>query len=263
MAMSESALARSETDWAIVHAAAALFVAFYGSSAAGMLMMARARGMAPPPLEILVRAALTRAHRLLLVLLVVGVVAVLLAGLLLGALWLCRLGGVGPLLYVLVVPAGVALCGAAAVASVAVVAPLAAPSVWAGCSVPESLRMMWHVVRRRLVLAAMLTVALSLLVGLVGAMSSFGVLAGGKVVAEASALLGLDVPVPVLMASLTGVGLRGLVQAGLTEVTPHVVAAAIGGGLVFIGVLVMSALVYLRGVCEMFLALSESLARRD
>lgn len=264
MAMSESALARAQLYWAIAQAAAALFVAFYGSNAAGALMMARACGREIPDLASLVRQSLGRSHRLLVVLMVLVLSVGLLAAGLFAALWLCRLPWVGPLLYAVVVPAGVVLCGATALASAAVVTPLAAPAVWSGAGVVECLRMLAAVVRRRLVLSVMLTVALSLLVGLVGAMLSFAVLAGGRVVGEASVLLGLKVPVDLLMASLMGVGVRGLALAGVADVTqPHAMAAAVGGGVVFAMALVLPALVYLRGICEMHLALKDSLSRRD
>jgi hypothetical protein len=40
-------------------------------------------------------------------------------------------------------------------------------------------------------------------------------------------------------------------------------AAAIGGGVVFVMALVLPALVYLRGVAEMLVALRESVGRKD
>lgn len=264
VAMTQSALLREQTQWAIVEAAAALFLAFYGTNAVGVLMMERAMGLQPSSIEAALHQSLTRSHKLLVLVAILIAAVVLLLGGVFGALWLCGLPSVGPVLYSLVVPLGVLVCGAVAMAAVAVAAPLAAPAVWAGGTVRQCLSLLWAVVRRRLVLSALLTLGLSLLVGLVGGLLSFAVLAGGRVVAEASVLMGLNVPVPVLLASLMGVGVRGLAQAGVAGVSqPHTMAAAIGGGVVFAIALVLPVLVYLRGVCEMFLALRESLARND
>jgi len=65
LAMAESSLAREALRWGQIEAGAALTVAFYGSNAAGLMLMDEARGLAPrDPLDAL-RDALLCAHRLL------------------------------------------------------------------------------------------------------------------------------------------------------------------------------------------------------
>src|SRR5690606_16786444 len=92
---------------------------------------------------------------------------------------------------------------------------------------------------------------------LVGAAMSAFILVGGRVMAEASILmLGVDVKPEVLMAGLFGYGLGNINAAGIpVSAYPFIRAATIGGGVVFALALVLPTLVYLRGVCEVYLAL--------
>lgn len=261
LAMSQSALAREQVAWGAVQGGLAAFAAFYGSNAAGWLTMQRARGLAMPSVEEALRVALTRAHRLLLVLPLVLLVLAVVAGALAGLLWVSRLPGVGPAVYALVVPAGVLTCGLMVLATLAVLVPLAAPAVWSGRRSWQALRWLGQVVRQRLPLAVALAAVLSLVVGLVGAVTSFVVMAGGQTFALVSNYLGIEVPSAVLLLSLLGHGVRGVAVTGLPPgLVPHVNAALVGGGVVFAVALVLPALVYLRGVAEIFLALDDSMS---
>jgi hypothetical protein len=114
-------------------------------------------------------------------------------------------------------------------------------------------------VRRRLVFVALLSAAVGALAALVGALTTFVVVSGGRVVAALAVLAaGVDVPPRLLMAGLFGHGLRSLGAAGAPiAASPHAQAALVGGGVVFVVALVLPALVYLRGNCAVFLALEE------
>ena len=102
LAMAETALARQPAWWGGALAAAALFVAFYGGNAAGILVMDAARDRPVREIVEALRSSLLSAHRLLLALLILLAGYAAAAALLLGLLWLCRadvLGTVaGPLL---------------------------------------------------------------------------------------------------------------------------------------------------------------------
>jgi hypothetical protein len=264
LAMAQSSLAREAHVWAMVWGGLALTVAFYGSNAAGLVLMDEARGEASRPVAQAVRDALGSAHRLVLVLLVAGLCGLALVGALMLLLWLCRLPVVGTWLFVLVVPFGVLALGGLVLAVVSVVAPLAAPATWGGLGVRATLVFLRQQVRQRLLFAALLNVAVGAMAAAVAGLASFIVLSGGRAIAALSVLVtGVDVPPQQLLAGFFGYGLRTLGPAGAPVAqNAYGAAALIGGGLVFALALVLPAVVYLRGSCSVFLALQEADAAR-
>jgi hypothetical protein len=264
MATAEGSLAQARGGMGALQAGAALFVAFYGGNAAGILVMDQARGGPVRDIGEAVRASLLSAHRLLLVMAIVLAAYALLAGALLGLLWLCRVAVsgpvIGPLLFGLAVPVGVVGVGVALLALLTVVVPLAAPAVWAGGGVIAVVRQLQQWMRQRLLTVALLVAAVSLLTAGVGALVTFAVMAGGRVVSALGvAVVGIDVPAQTLMAGLFGYGLRSLGAVGAPAgSTGHAAAALVGGGVVFALALVLPGLVYLRGTCSVYLAMSDS-----
>jgi len=177
-------------------------------------------------------------------------------------LWLSRVAVtgavVGPLLFGLVVPVGVLAVGLVALSLVAVVVPLAAPGVWAGLGVWPIVTRLAALVRQRLLTVALLMAAVSLLTAGVGAIATFVVAVGGRVVAQlAIVVVGVEVPPQQLMSGLFGIGLRSLGATGV-PLGPggHAAAALVGGGVVFALALVLPGLVYLRGTCAVYLAMT-------
>ena len=271
VAMAEASSARADTLWGPLQAALALLMAFYGGNAAGILVMDDARGGPVRDIGAALRASLTTAHRLLLALaLVLGVVGVA-AGAVLGLLWLSRAavtGNVlGPLLFGLAVPIGVLTVGLGALALFAVVVPLAAPGVWSGAGIWQIVTRLAALVRHRLLTVALLMAAVSLLTAGMGAVATFVVMVGGRVIAQlAVGVVGVmgvsdvDVPAQQLMAGLFGYGLRSLGATGAPPgASAHAAAALVGGGVVFALALVLPGLVYLRGTCAVYLAMNEEL----
>jgi len=259
LAMAEAALAREALVWGAVQAGASLTAAFYGSNAAGLLLMDEACGRAPRDVGAALRDALASAHRLLLVMLVLLLATLLLVAALCAGLWAARWPVVGPLLFGALVPLGVVALGGWLLAAVTVVGPLAAPAIWSGRGVRETLALLWRLVRRRLLFVALLTTGLSALTALVAAMVAVAMMAGGRAVAALAVLVtGVDLPPQQLMAGLFGYGLRSLGAAG-APVTQSAwgAAALVGGGMVFALALVLPGLVYLRGACAIYLALDE------
>lgn len=262
LAMAESSLAREALRWGQVEAGAALTIAFYGSNAAGLMLMDEARGLAPrDPLDAL-RDALLSAHRLLVALAVLLAGCALLGGVIVGLFWLSRstVSGpvLGPLLFGLLVPVGVVSIGLMLLALLVVVVPLAAPAVWSGATIAGVVRTLLWLIRRRLPVVALLMAAVALLAAAVGALASFVVMAGGQAVAALGiAVVGVELPAQQLMAGLFGYGLRSLGAAGApVTASAHGAAALVGGGVVFVLALVLPGLVYLRGACAVYLATS-------
>ena len=259
LAMAESALARGAVAWGVAWGGAALTSLFYGSNAAGLLLFDEARGVPSRQVAQALRDALASAHRLLLVLVCVIGLALGLLALLAAALWATRLPLLGPALFGLLLPLAVVLVGVAILAAVAVIAPLAAPAIWSGHGVFATLALLARHVRQRLVFVALLMSAVSGLTALVGALITFAVMTGGRVVsALAVVAAGIDLPPQMLMAGLFGHGLRSLGAAGAPVAqSAYGQAALAGGGVVFMLALVLPALVYLRGTCSVYLALEE------
>ena len=114
-------------------------------------------------------------------------------------------------------------------------------------------------VRQRLLTVALLMAAVSLLTAGIGAVATFVVMTGGRVVAQLGiVVVGVEVPAQQLMAGLFGYGLRSLGAAGApTGSGGHAAAALVGGGVVFALALVLPGLVYLRGTCAVYLAMTD------
>ncbi len=265
VASAQASVARGELPWAIGQGAAALFIAFYGSNAAGLLLMDRAMGRPDRDVGQALEDSLGIAHRLLVSLVLISLAAALLAAAVLGLFWLCSLPKVGPWLFVVVVPLTVLVLGLALVAGASIVGPLAGPSVWAGASSLESPRILWRLIREQLLQAVVLMASLSVVTALVGAGASLLVIAGGRVMALLSVwLLDVDVAPELFMAGLFGHSLRGLPPASVpADAVPYISAASVGGGVVFALGLVLPTLVYLRGVCEIYVTLRERMAETD
>ncbi len=263
LAMAETSLARDAGWRGQIEAGAALLAAFYGGNAAGILVMDDARGHPVRDVPDALRASLFTAHRLLLALAILLAVYALVAGALLSLLWLSRVAVsgavVGPILFGLAVPVGVLTVGLAALSLLAVVMPLAAPAVWSGATVAKVVRSLAGLIRRRLLTVVLLMAAVGLLTAGMGAIATFIVVVGGRVVAElAVAVVGVDVPAQQLMAGLFGHGLRSLGAAGApASANGHAAAALVGGGVVFALALLLPGLVYLRGSCAVYLAMTE------
>jgi hypothetical protein len=252
--MALQAMARESALAASLWAGAAFLAMFYASNAAGLVVMDEARGLEPrQPLQAL-QDALRTAHRLLVVVLVVLAVGVALLAAAAGLLWLCRLPKVGPALLGLLVPLLVPGLGLSALAMVMLVGTLAAPGVWAGLGVVQVLQMLLLQVRRRLAHATLLAAAVSLAGAAMAGVSSFVVLAGGRMVlALGVGLLGLEITPEPFLAALFGQGLRTV--PGAPALSAHTAAAISGAGVVFALGLLLPGVVYLRGLCEVFLAL--------
>ncbi len=259
LAMARGALGQGQLPWAVAQGALGLFIAFYGSQAAGLLLMDRA--MDRPSREVVdaVADALGVAHRVLVALLVLLLAAAAVSGLIVGLFWLCGLAVVGPWLYALVVPLTVIVIGAMLVAGATVVGPLTGPIVWAGASSWGTVRQVVSLLRQHLLHATALMAGLSLVTGLVGGGASLVVLVAGRVMAELSvAILGVTVPAEILMGGLLGHAVQTVnTQLVSPDALPYIAAANVGGGVVFGLALVLPTLVYLRGVCEIYLLLGQ------
>jgi hypothetical protein len=254
VSMAQRALGDASALPAIAWAAAAFFSVFYGSSAAGLVVLDEARGDEPRLPAQALRDAMRRGHRLLLVVLAVLLAALLPLALVLVLLQAATLPGVGRWAMGAAVAVGVPGLGLVGLVMVMLVGPIAAPAVWSGLGVRDTLAMIARQVRRRLAHAVLLSAAVSLLTAAVAGLVSFVVLLGGQLVlALGVSVAGLPLSPQPVMAALFGTGFRLAPGAqALSSLTGSAITAA---GLVFALGLVVPGAVYLRGLCELFLAL--------
>src|SRR4051812_24087792 len=187
-------------------------VAFYGANAVGMMMMDEANGHQSRPIAAAVIGTLVTSHRLILALLAIGVTY--LVGLIAFALVLvvCKIPGIGPLLYTIVFPVGVVVSGVALFAIPAVIFPMAAPAIWNGAGALAAVSQLMAVARKRLPLVLLLMIAVAIITWFVGALI-IAILVGGTWFTGllSAAVLGIGDA-----AGLSGIGtgLLGSVMSG-------------------------------------------------
>lgn len=259
LAMAQSALWRNQELLSALWMGLALAVAFFSVNAAGLMLMDQARGHPVRDPQDALADALRCGHRVLLALLACLAVAGAGVAVLAGLLWATRWPWVGAPLLAVVLPAGVLLLGGLAFVLVILVGPLAGPAVWAGRRSAGVLGLLREHLRHGLPETALLMAAVYLLVALTTAAVSFVVVTGSKLLAGLAILgAGVEVPARQLLAGVIGLGPRSLGASGVPLEGGNLgLAALIGGGVVFALALVLPTLVWLRGCCAVYLALTE------
>lgn len=259
LAMAQSSIARSQETLGALWLGLALAVAFFGVNTTGLMLMDQARGLPVRDPQDALADALRSGHRVLLALLACLALAAVGVAVLAALLWATRWPWVGAPLMAVVLPVGVLLLGGLAFVLVILVGPLAGPAVWAGQRSGGVLRFVRARLRHGLPETALLMSAVYLLVALSTAAVSFVVVTGGKLLAGLAILgAGIELPARQLLAGVAGLGPRGLGASGVALEGGNLgLAALIGGGVVFALALVLPTLVWLRGCCAVYLALTE------
>lgn len=138
-------------------------VAIVGINAAGILLSDDVWGRKQRTIMDSVLASAFTCHRLLAVffvefLLFLGFLLVLTL-----LLFLCKIPGIGPLLFAIVLPVGALATGLVIFSLIWIAIPLASPAVWSGSSIKHTLLMLQAVARKRLLKAVIMILLLSLL----------------------------------------------------------------------------------------------------
>jgi hypothetical protein len=253
-------LARVGQIFPLLFSLLAIAVAFYGANAAGMMMMDEANGHPSRPIAAAIMSSLATSHRLVLVLLIIGVIYLLGVLAFAALLFVCKMPGIGPLLYAVVFPAGVVVSGIAIFAVPTVIFPLSAPAIWTGASVMSGVSQLMAVARKRLLLVLILMLAVGLVAGAVGGLIG-AILFGGTSFTGllSAAVLGSDIGglsnmTSGLMGGLIGGGMGGGFDGGSGgSVEGYGTAALLGGGIVYAAAFTLPGLVYLRGASSVYL----------
>lgn len=259
LAMAQSSFARAEETTGALWLGLALAVAFFGVNTTGLMLMDQARGLPVRDPQDALSDALRSGHRVLLALMACLALAALGVALLAALLWATRFPWVGAPLMAVVLPVGVLMLGGLAFVVVILVGPLAGPAVWAGQGSQGVLIFLRTRLRHGLPETALLMATVYLLVALTTAAASFVVVSGGKLLAGLAILgAGIELPARQLLAGLSGLGPRTLSASGVPLEGGYLgLAALVGGGVVFALALALPTLVWLRGCCAVYLALTD------
>jgi hypothetical protein len=254
------AMAASGVSWVfgVLFSLIAIAVSFYGANAVGLMVMDEARGGTSRPIMAAILTSLGTGHRLILLLLLVGLTY--LAGLLVMAIVLlvCKIPVLGPVLFAFVFPVFVVVAGVAIFALYAVIFPLAAPAIWSGATTMQGLSRLAAIARQRIVVVVlsmtMLFLITAVVVFIIGGIMLAGTLVTGGLSASIIGVGGMGLAG--MMGSMAGGGMGGYGGYGAFggSGAGHLMAGAIGGGVVWAIALTLPALVYCRGCCQVYLA---------
>lgn len=225
----------------------AVLLFMVGFSAAGTSLLDQARGAAQRPFGELLYAGIAALGRLLLLgLLLLLIYAVIWVGALI-LLFLSKIPVLGPLLYLVVFPLLALLFGLFGFVVVFVVNPLAAPVIWDGAGVMQTLAKLAQVARLHLLKVVLSESLLFLLLLFAGGILYAGVFSGIGITSALSAMV-------INMPRGMGIGdamsmLQGLSRSG----GGHIAAAAVGSGLLIGAASMAVLLIAISGNCLIYL----------
>ena len=251
----------SGTLAAIMGAIAAILVlgmALIGTNAVGIML---ADDVWDRPQRSITDALLTSvftSHRLVFVLLLEGLLFLVFLIVFTVILFLCKIPGIGPLLYAVVFPVGVLATGITLFALIFVAIPLAAPAIWSGATVMQALAMLKEVARQKLLYVVIMTLLLGLLLMLVGGIVGTVLTSGTMLTLSLSAAVvgassgGLNELIGIFSGFNMGGGVNG-----------YAVALSFGGAVIFLIGATPGALVGMKGAAIIHRASTEDLSLAD
>lgn len=243
-----------------------LGVMLVGYSAVGITLMRQAQGHTIGFVDAVLQAVFT-AHRFLGVgiLLLLGYLAVLLGALL--VFLLCKLPGLGPLLYAFAFPLVAVVIGATFAGLGYVGYPLAAPAIWEGNTAVQTVARLIQISRHRL-LQVIVNMFLLLVLVAVLSLVVFGILGYGAVMsASLSSAVGAS-PMSSLLATLSGLNPFGSAYGGsfggyggygrgdmaaMQDGMAYAKSFGFGAGLLLTIALVIPFLTFINGTCLIYL----------
>lgn len=228
-----------------------------GFSATGYLLMDQVKGQPVRGFVDAILAAVFTIHRLIgvLILEVIIFVVVLLAIAVL--ILICKIPGLGPVLYTVIFPVSAVIAGCAFLALFYVGLSMLAPSVWDGNTVMGSIARLMTIVRQRLLPTVISLILLYVLVVFVGFIT-FGVaLAGTLSIAGLSAsILGYSATMGTgMISSFQNMMLYG----GGLEVSGYGLAMLVGSSLLYFAAALIPSVVSIAGVNIIYLQVSAGL----
>jgi hypothetical protein len=226
----------------------AFLIAFYGLNAVGILIMREAEGRPVPSIMDGVLLSLFSSHRLLGVLVLESLIVVAAVIAVALVLFICKLPGLGPLLFTFAFPISAIVLGICVFALFFVMFPLAGPAVWSGSSVLQVIARLNLIARTKMLSVIMLQVILFFIVSFTAGLIFFVVMTGFLMTSGLSAGIldagGMNFGQMAMMMMMGG---------GRSEGSGYLIAGGIGGGLLFAFASVVPALMYTKGVCIIYI----------
>lgn len=196
----------------------------------------------------------------------IGYLLLVLAALLI--FFVCKIPGIGPFLYTFAWPVSVVTLGFVAFVILYIGFPLLGPALWEGKGIVEALGTLSAIARGRIVMVVIFFIFLGLLMMLISGLI-FSVFALGSVISMPLSAVAISQGMGSgsMMSSLSslmpgmggfgggGFGMDGVAGYGLAMALGSIVLASITGGATF--------LVFLRGVCLVYLKVSENLSATE
>lgn len=227
-------------------------ISFYGINAVGIMMMDEAQGGAARSMFAAVLTSLAIGHRIILVLLLAALIYIVGAAVMALLLLICKTPGLGPLLFAFVFPLCVLISGVAIFAGYAVIGTLSGPAVWSGATTMQALSRLAAIARQRIVIVILSVLVLLLICGFVGgilfSILFTGTLITGGMSAGIIGVSGIDMSSAMSIFGMSGSGF------GRGGDSSHLAAGAFGWGIVMAIAFALPLLVYLRGLCQLYLA---------
>jgi hypothetical protein len=242
-----------------------LIVGITGYSAVGILLMRQSQGRELSFTDAIIQGIFT-VHRMLGVALVLLVIFLLVALLAFAVLFLCKLPGLGSLLYAVMLPLLTVIIGVTFASIFYVAMPLAAPAIWAGNSVMETIARLFVIVRQRLLMTITYIVVLSFLVLFLSGVVSFILFSGYVTTMGISQAVGIN-PMGNVMGMMSGImgnhmgnqmGYGGGFEA-LESGMAYTGAFGFATGLLFSVGMVIPFLTMINGTCLIYLQVTDGL----
>ena len=227
-----------------------------GISAAGFIVNDQMRGREQRSIGDAIMASLLTLPRLVAVVLLIKIIGLLIALVIVAALFLCKIPFAGPILYGFIFPISVLIFGAACYAGLFVVS-LSAPAIWEGNGIVRTLGILWAIVRKRLLQVVVHGLLLALLVGAVASLVMGGLMMGTAFTAGLSAFVLQVGSAGAMMGGLSARALAGYGGSG------YLIAGAMGVGVVMACAAVVPALVAMAGNCIIFANASDDLSTEE
>jgi hypothetical protein len=229
----------------------AFAIVFYGINAVGIMMMDEAQGAQARPMLSAILTALAIGHRVVLVLLLTFLTYIIGAAIIALVLLICKIPMLGPILFTIVFPVCVVISGLAVFAGYAVIGTLTGPAVWSGATTMQALSRLAAISRQRIVIVILSVLVLLLICGFVGSVLFSilftGTLITGGMSAGIIGVSGMNMGSVMNIFGTSGSGFGG-------GDSGHLAAGAFGWGIVMAIAFTLPFLIYLRGLCQLFLA---------
>lgn len=227
------------------------FVIYYiGFLATGVLLMDQAKGNEIRSVGSALFAGLVTLPSMIGLLLLLGLMAMAVVLVLAILLFICKIPGIGPVLYAFVFPVSVVVMGALFFAYVNLILPLSLPAILDGNGVMQVIAKLFSLARTNLLPAIIFQILLLLIVGLT-ALVSFGTLAYGLFPVTSLSMMilpsgGIGQLTSIFSGMMMGGGMGG-------EGGGYLVAAGLGGAIIFMAAAATPLLTLIMGNCIIYL----------